>query len=56
MANRAALGEIIARIAGAMTTSEFTQRLDQAQIAWARMNTMQDFVAHPQLSARGRWT
>ena len=56
VANRAALGEIIARRAGAMTTDEFTMRLDKAQIAWARMNTMQDFVAHPQLSARGRWS
>jgi itaconate CoA-transferase len=53
--NRAALGEIIARVAGAVTTDEFTRRLDQAQIAWARMNTMQDFVTHPQLSARDRW-
>ena len=56
VANRPALGEIIAGIAGAMTTDEFTTRLDAAQIAWARMNTMQEFVGHPQLSARGRWS
>jgi formyl-CoA transferase len=56
VANREALGEIIAAFTGTMTTREFTGRLDQAQIGWARMNTMQDFVAHPQLSARGRWS
>jgi crotonobetainyl-CoA:carnitine CoA-transferase CaiB-like acyl-CoA transferase len=55
VANRAALGEVIAGVAGKITASEFTRRLDRAQIAWARMNTMQDFVAHPQLSARERW-
>jgi formyl-CoA transferase len=53
--NRSVLGEIIARIAGALSSIELTQRLDRAQIAWARMNTMQDFVAHPQLAARNRW-
>ncbi len=55
VANREALTAIVADIAGALTTAEFTRRLDQAQIAWARMNTMRDFLAHPQLAARGRW-
>ena len=31
-------------------------RLDQAQIANARMNSMADVWEHPQLSARQRWT
>ena len=31
-------------------------RLDEAQIANARMNDMHDVWQHPQLKARGRWT
>jgi itaconate CoA-transferase len=31
-------------------------RLDEAQIANAAMNTIAEFIAHPQLSERGRWT
>jgi itaconate CoA-transferase len=31
------------------------ERLDAAQIANARMNTVQEFVDHPQLAARDRW-
>ena len=30
-------------------------RLDAAGIANARMNSMQEFVGHPQLAARNRW-
>jgi itaconate CoA-transferase len=32
------------------------ERLERAQIANARVNTMHDVWAHPQLKARGRWT
>jgi formyl-CoA transferase len=53
--NREALAAVIADMTGGLTTAELTRRLDLAQIAWARMNTMQDFVAHPQLSGRDRW-
>ncbi len=31
------------------------QRLDDAQIANAQVNTMREFWAHPQLAARQRW-
>jgi itaconate CoA-transferase len=31
------------------------QRLEAAQIANARMNTVQELIAHPQLASRGRW-
>ena len=31
------------------------QRLDAAQIANARQNTIREFAEHPQLMARGRW-
>jgi crotonobetainyl-CoA:carnitine CoA-transferase CaiB-like acyl-CoA transferase len=31
-------------------------RLERAQIAYARMNTLGQFLEHPQLVERGRWT
>jgi itaconate CoA-transferase len=38
-----------------LTASQVIERLDAAQIANARMNTVQELIAHPQLAARGRW-
>jgi hypothetical protein len=38
-----------------MSTSEVEARLDEAQIANARMNDMAGVWAHPQLKARERW-
>ena len=37
------------------TAAEVVQRLDAADIANARMNSVRDFLDHPQLEARGRW-
>ena len=53
--HRAALGAVIGQIASRLTSKELIARLDAAQIAHARMNTLPDFLAHPQLSARNRW-
>ena len=54
--NRAALDEVIRTIVGGSLTSQaLIERLDVAQIAYARMNTMAGFLAHPQLESRGRW-
>ena len=53
--NRHALGEIIGSITSGLTAAELTRRLDRAQIAYARMNSVQNFLTHPQLSARDRW-
>jgi formyl-CoA transferase len=53
--NRDALEAVMASVVSALTTAELLARLDDAQIAHARMSTMADFVAHPQLSARNRW-
>ena len=39
-----------------LTLEELISRLEDAQIANARMNEMRDVWAHPQLAARGRWT
>ena len=38
-----------------LTAEQVVQRLDAAQIANARVNTMHDVWAHPQLKARERW-
>jgi crotonobetainyl-CoA:carnitine CoA-transferase CaiB-like acyl-CoA transferase len=38
-----------------LTTAQVLERLESAQIANARVNTMHDVWAHPQLKARDRW-
>ena len=38
-----------------LTTEQVVARLDAAQIANARVNTMHDVWNHPQLRERGRW-
>ena len=53
--NRAALKALILATFAALDTAQVVARLDQAQIANARMNSMADLWAHPQLQARGRW-
>jgi itaconate CoA-transferase len=56
VANRAALQGVIGPcIQGSMTSQQLIEKLEAAQIAYARMNSMADFIAHPQLAARGRW-
>lgn len=54
--NRRALQELILSVFAHLSTAEVMARLDAAPIANARMNTMADLWAHPQLHARGRWT
>ena len=54
-ANRADLEKIILDTFAALTAAQVIERLDVAQIANARMNTMADLWAHPQLQARERW-
>jgi itaconate CoA-transferase len=55
-AERQALRSIIMKTFGELTADQVIARLDQAQIANARMNDMHDVWAHPQLKARSRWT
>ncbi len=54
--HRAALQEIITQAFQSLTAEEVTERLEQAQIANARVNDMHDVWAHPQHQARQRWT
>ncbi len=53
--HRDALDDAIASVVAGLTTFELVERLDAAKIAHARMSTMADFIAHPQLVARNRW-
>ncbi|MBK0392564.1 CaiB/BaiF CoA transferase family protein [Ramlibacter algicola] len=53
--NRKALEAVILGVFGRLTPAQVTALLDEAQIANARVNTMADVWAHPQLAARGRW-
>ena len=54
--NRDALRSIIIEAFAGMSADQVIQRLDEAQIANARVNDMHDVWRHPQLKARGRWT
>ena len=53
---REALRAIIVATFAGMTAEQVTSRLDQAQIANARVNTMGEVWTHPQLQARSRWS
>ena len=54
-AERQALHSIIVDTFAPLTAEQVIARLDEAQIANARMNDMHDVWAHPQLQARQRW-
>ena len=56
IASAPALDIAMGKVFGVLTTAEIIARLEAAQIANARMNTVEEFVEHPQLKARGRWT
>jgi itaconate CoA-transferase len=55
VAERVALKAIIVEAFSSLTAAEVVERLEAAQIANARVNTMADVWAHPQLKARDRW-
>jgi crotonobetainyl-CoA:carnitine CoA-transferase CaiB-like acyl-CoA transferase len=55
VAERVALRELIVEAFAALTAPQVVERLELAQIANARLNTMQEVWAHPQLKARDRW-
>jgi crotonobetainyl-CoA:carnitine CoA-transferase CaiB-like acyl-CoA transferase len=54
-AARAELRALIIAAFAPLTAAQVVERLDAAQIANARVNTMHDVWAHPQLKARERW-
>jgi itaconate CoA-transferase len=53
--NRAELEQAIGEVFARHDAATMLARLDRAQIATARMNTMHEFKEHPQLAARDRW-
>ena len=55
VAGRETLREIIHAAFLPLTTAQVVERLEAAQIANARVNTMQEVWEHPQLKARDRW-
>ena len=52
---RVELRAIIVEVFAALNAEQVIARLEDAQIANAHMNTMQDLWDHPQLAARQRW-
>ena len=55
VANRDALDTLIIASFATHSAEQVLARLDAAQIANARMNTVEEFLDHPQLAARNRW-
>ena len=53
--SRGALKTIILAAFSQLSSAQVVERLDEAQIANARMNSMAELWAHPQLAARQRW-
>ena len=55
MANRDALLQTIEEVFSGLPTSDIIALLEKAAIAYARLNSVQQFADHPQLRARQRW-
>jgi itaconate CoA-transferase len=53
--NRDAMHAEIENIFSKLTSAQVIERLEQAEIANARLNDMHEFWSHPQLAARERW-
>ncbi|MFE7749981.1 CaiB/BaiF CoA transferase family protein [Streptomyces sp. NPDC057428] len=54
-ANRERTDEVVGGVLAGLTGEEALARLEAAGIACARLNTVADVAAHPQLAARDRW-
>jgi len=54
-ANREPLSHIILAVFAQLSAAQVVARLERAQIANARLNTMREFWQHEQLRARSRW-
>jgi itaconate CoA-transferase len=55
MQNREAMHAAIEKVFAALTAAQVVERLEAAEIANARLNTLQEYWDHPQLAARARW-
>jgi crotonobetainyl-CoA:carnitine CoA-transferase CaiB-like acyl-CoA transferase len=54
--HRPVLHEVIDGVFAHLSLEEITRRLEAADIAHARLNSVPEFLEHPQLTTRGRWT
>ncbi len=54
--HRQELHALIAEAFGRISGAELIQRLESAGIAYARRNTISEFLEHPQLAERDRWS
>jgi crotonobetainyl-CoA:carnitine CoA-transferase CaiB-like acyl-CoA transferase len=54
-ANRERTDAAVAKALAGLDTADAVARLEAAGIACARLNSMADVAAHPQLAARDRW-
>ena len=55
VAHRAELDAMITAAFATLSAADVVARLEAAQIANARMNSVNEFLTHPQLAARHRW-
>lgn len=53
--NRTELERVISNTLRHLIADDIINRLEAAQIACARLNSVEEFLAHPQLTARSRW-
>jgi len=53
--HRDAVHERIERVFSTLSAAQVVERLEAADIANARLNSMREFWSHPQLAARKRW-
>jgi len=53
--NRGALHIMIESALGSLTAADIAARLEAADIAWARVNSVDQYLAHPQLAERDVW-
>ena len=53
--NRSAMDSAIHEVFRTLASIEVIERLDRAEIAHARINSVADFLEHPQLAARDSW-
>jgi itaconate CoA-transferase len=53
--NRARVDDAVAQVMKSMSVADAVTTLDNARIASARLNTVNDLLEHPQLDARDRW-
>ena len=53
--HRDELRALIEKVFGRLSLREIVRRLDAAGIGYSRMNSVAEFVSHPQLESRDRW-